>query len=137
MARVKGASTVDQAAHRLFDDVVLRRDRRAVCRKCGTELATAYHEERLYSVACGKCETLTLVKARDPYAAAAKVGIVARPAEDYHEDHGPVLWWHFPIEEPPVVGYQDSYDRYGDPIVTEYHTHWTPIPIPNAPTMED
>lgn len=28
----------------------------------------------------------------------------ARPASEYHEDMGPVLWWRFPIEEAPWVG---------------------------------
>jgi hypothetical protein len=28
----------------------------------------------------------------------------ARPISEYHEDMGPVLWWRFPIEEPPYVG---------------------------------
>ena len=27
-----------------------------------------------------------------------------RPASEYHEDMGPVLWWKFPIEEEPYVG---------------------------------
>ena len=27
-----------------------------------------------------------------------------RPFAEWHEDHGSVLWWHFPITEPPYVG---------------------------------
>ena len=27
-----------------------------------------------------------------------------RPFAEWHEDHGNVLWWHFPICEPPYVG---------------------------------
>lgn len=27
-----------------------------------------------------------------------------RPIAEYHEDMGTVLWWKFPIEEPPYVG---------------------------------
>ena len=137
MARVKGASIADQAAHRIYDEIVIPRNHGGLCVRCGAELITAYHEERLYSVRCKKCETVTLVKARDPYEAEEKVGIFARPAEEYHEDYGPVLWWHFPIEEPPEVGWQDSYDQYGNPIVTEYHTHWTPLPIPSEPKREE
>jgi hypothetical protein len=47
------------------------------------------------------------------------------PAE-WHEDTGPVLWWHFPIEEPPYVGtpLDDAWPGY--------HTHWTPIQVPAA-----
>lgn len=128
---------IDDAAHALFDADLIRLDRNAICMRCGNELATAYHEARLYSVECCNCKTITLVKARNPYEAAEKVGVIARPAEEYHEDYGSVLWWKFPIEEPPVVGTQDSYDRYGDPIVKEYHTHWSPIPIPREPKRED
>jgi hypothetical protein len=51
----------------------------------------------------------------------------ARPFEEWHEDVGPVLWWTFPVDEPPYVG---------TPLDTHwprYHTHWTPIPVPRAP----
>ena len=54
----------------------------------------------------------------------------ARPLEEWHEDYGDVLWWKFPIEEPPYVG---------SPLDEEwptYHTHWTPIPIPQPPKGE-
>ncbi|HZV56133.1 MAG TPA: hypothetical protein VFF89_00530 [Sphingobium sp.] len=27
-----------------------------------------------------------------------------RSFADWHEDHGAVLWWRFPIEEPPYIG---------------------------------
>lgn len=48
----------------------------------------------------------------------------ARPLEEWDEDHGDVLWWRFPIEEPPYVG------SPLDAAWPGYHTHWTPIPIP-------
>ncbi len=138
MAREKGATAADKAAHRLFDTKLPNRQSfPVICTRCNRELNVAYHEERLYSVECSGCETVTLVKARSPYEAAEKVGIIARPAEEYHEDYGDVLWWHFPIEEPPEVGTPNTFDRYGHPIVTEYHTHWTPLPIPSEPTKED
>ena len=47
---------------------------------------------------------------------------VARPLEEWHEDYGDVLWWKFPIEEPPYVGSPLCSDW------PEYHTHWTPLP---------
>lgn len=128
---------MDKAAHGIYDAKLLRRARGAICPRCGTELKTAYHEARLYSVECCNCETITLVKASNPYAAAEKVGVVAFPEEYWHEDYGTVLWWHFPVEEPPVVGTPDSFDRYGAPIVKEYHTHWTPLHVPNDPTAEE
>ena len=51
----------------------------------------------------------------------------ARPLEEWHEDYGPVLWWKFPVEEEPYVG---------SPLDAEwpaYHTHWTPITVPEPP----
>jgi hypothetical protein len=30
---------------------------------------------------------------------------ILRPASEYHDDLGSVLWFHLPIEEPPMVGY--------------------------------
>ncbi len=76
----------------------------------------------------------------------------ARPISEYHEDMGDVLWWKFPITEPPYVG---SPNDLGHEVVVEtgvygmghegserigsgitrvhaggwpgYHTHFTPI----------
>lgn len=49
------------------------------------------------------------------------------PLADYHEDLGPVLWWKFPIDEPPYSGTPLDSDWPG------YHTHWTPIVCPKEP----
>lgn len=46
----------------------------------------------------------------------------------YREEYGPVLWWVFPINEPPYVGTPNDSEWPG------YHTHWTPIWIPPDPT---
>ncbi len=48
----------------------------------------------------------------------------AKPRSWYHEDFGPVLWWRFPINEPPYVGTPHDDDWPG------YHTHWTLIDVP-------
>lgn len=73
----------------------------------------------------------------------------ARPISEYHEDMGPVLWWRFPIDEPPYVGspldlgfpIEMTIDWQGGvPLKTRvhvggwpgYHTHFTPLP--EAPT---
>lgn len=74
-----------------------------------------------------------------------KVELVARPLSEWHEDMGAVLWWRFPIEEPPYVGSPLDrgqsvrlrlLDRKGDQLAATdacvegwpgYHTHWTPI----------
>ena len=53
---------------------------------------------------------------------------LARPFADWHEDIGPVLWWAFPIEEPPYVG--TPLDAW---FVDGKYTHWTYIPEPVEP----
>ncbi len=55
------------------------------------------------------------------------VRVEARPLEEWGEDYGDVLWWKFPIEEPPYVGSPLDCDWSG------YHTHWTPIEVPEPP----
>jgi hypothetical protein len=67
-------------------------------------------------------------------AALAQPEPVARPEDEYHEDMGAVLWWRFPIDEPPYCG---------SPLDSEwpgYHTHFTPLgpmPIPANNTKEE
>jgi hypothetical protein len=48
-----------------------------------------------------------------------------RSLDEWHEDHGTVLWWTLPICEPPYVGAPLDSDWPG------YHTHWTAIAVPN------
>jgi len=46
---------------------------------------------------------------------------------DWHEDDGPVLWWMYPRrDEPPYAGTPLDTDW------PDYHTHWTPIVIPQT-----
>lgn len=52
---------------------------------------------------------------------------VARPESDYHEDMGNVLWWKFPVDEPPYCGSPLDSDWPG------YHTHFTPLPAVPVP----
>jgi len=55
----------------------------------------------------------------------------AKSIDEWHEDYGDVLWWTFPIEESPYCG---------SPLDVEwpdYHTHWTPIVIPTAPSPKE
>ncbi len=56
-----------------------------------------------------------------------------QPAETWHEDYGDVLWWHWPIEEPPHVGTPHDCNKYGEPgyIAKQqgiWLTHWSPLP---------
>ena len=53
--------------------------------------------------------------------------LTSNPLEDWHEDIGPVLWWRFPVNEPPYVGSPLDADWPG------YHTHWSVIPVPYPP----
>lgn len=50
-----------------------------------------------------------------------------RPLDDWHEDDGSVLWWRFPIVEPPYCGTPLDDDFPGNV------THWTPILVPEEP----
>ncbi len=57
----------------------------------------------------------------------ARYSPVPRPREEWHEDYGEVLWWFFPIVQPPTVGSPLEED------FPDYFTHWTPIVCPEAP----
>jgi hypothetical protein len=75
----------------------------------------------------------------------------ARPISEYHEDMGAVLWWKFPIEEPPYVGTPGDFgpsiavklftNMEETPLIqcgslggwTGYHTHFTMIEVPDEP----
>lgn len=46
---------------------------------------------------------------------------------EWDERDGPVLWWRFPVVEPPYVGTPLDDDWPG------YHTHWTRIVVPSEP----
>lgn len=50
--------------------------------------------------------------------------VEARLAEHWHEDIGPVLWWNFPVEEPPYCG--TPLDEH----FPKYKTHFTTIDMP-------
>lgn len=69
----------------------------------------------------------------------------AQPLSEYHEDMGAVLWWKFPVNEPPYVGSPNDAGRVvalqiigaSEPFQQctfmvggwpGYHTHWTPLP---------
>jgi hypothetical protein len=76
----------------------------------------------------------------------------AKPLSEWHEDIGPVLWWRFPVQEPPYVGTPldagravevTIHDAVRDYKYTEHiggwpghHTHWTPLPdAPREPQL--
>ena len=136
--RIPGASELDRSAHAVFAFAAGKRaggwrGTGVLCARCGHELKSSYCEERLYMVRCQECETVTLVKAASPAAAAERLGIMAQPADEWCEEYGDCLWWSFPIEEPPYLGTPISWDRHGDPTVPDECTHFTRIYLP----MED
>ena len=79
---------------------------------------------------------------KDGYNAASKANIkiinqldeptkvIAHLAEKWHEDIGPVLWWDFPVEEPPYCGtpLDDDFPKY--------KTHFTELHIPDEVEQE-
>ncbi len=74
----------------------------------------------------------------------------ARPISEYHEDMGNVLWWKFPINEPPYCGTPLDCGRAVEVTLSAhrvdkmmraniggwpgYHTHFTPLPAPSLST---
>lgn len=56
--------------------------------------------------------------------------IVAQPLEAWHEDFGDVLWWTWPVTEPPHCGSPLASDWPG------YHTHWTRFIVPPCALTE-
>lgn len=55
---------------------------------------------------------------------------VAKLAKHWHEDEGDVLWWNFPITEPPYCG-TPLYDNF-----PSYKTHFTKIEVPEEVEKE-
>lgn len=79
---------------------------------------------------------------KDGYNAASKANIkiinqldeptkvIAQLSEKWHEDIGPVLWWDFPVDEPPYCGtpLDDDFPKY--------KTHFTELHIPDEVEQE-
>lgn len=60
----------------------------------------------------------------------AMAGLEAKnacPKQEYREEMGCVLWWRFPIDEPPYLGMPLDHDW------PDYHTHFTQIICPDEP----
>ena len=69
-----------------------------------------------------------------------------RPAAEWHDDHGPVLWFHLPVQEPPYVGSgpgAGEQNRHGNPttcarlIEEGWLTHFSPLPDPRYMNTTD
>lgn len=132
--KTKGASELDKCAHRIYELATSKSEgwhnTNVNCPNCGEELETSYCEERVYIIRCRNCNKVSISEGKSPQGAAAKVGIVAFPADDWCEEDGDCLWWSFPIEEPPYLGSPISFDRYGNPTVPDWCTHFTRVYTP-------
>ncbi|MEK4474321.1 hypothetical protein NSQ91_13985 [Paenibacillus sp. FSL R7-0048] len=60
-----------------------------------------------------------------------KQQFAARPLDEWHEEMGDMLWWMFPIQEPPYCGNPLDSDW------SDCYTHWTPIVIPADPAPKE
>lgn len=49
--------------------------------------------------------------------------------DEWSEEDGEVLWWSFPIRQPPCVGEPDDVDP-------DHYTHFTTIPAPINPNRD-
>ena len=54
------------------------------------------------------------------------------PEDDWHEGYGAVLWWRFPVCEPPYCGTPLD----GGDWMDDYYTHFTVLDIPREPPTE-
>ena len=129
----KAANVVVKIARFRQRDVRFR-ESDATCPHCRRRLGVYYCESGTYAVKCHECETVTLLEARSPAQAAARVGIVARPLDEWTEDDGDVITMRFPIEDTSdiAIGYPNAYRTD----IPEDHTHFIPLPYPVAALEE-
>lgn len=84
MPTVEHYGNIDISANAVLDsatrkDGPLFRETDEMCPRCQRDLEVYYCENRTYIVRCKHCHIVTLVSARNPYEAAAKVGLHAKP----------------------------------------------------------
>lgn len=82
--------------------------------ECRCEIKTGFTISPLFGL-----EIIRLLRA-------ASAPPIARPLAEWHDDMGDVLWWKFPVNEPPYCGSPLDSDW------PDYHTHWTPIVVPGG-----
>lgn len=100
------------------------------CPRCRRLLGVYYCEGGIYAVKCQECETVTLLEARSPSQAAARVGVIARPLDEWTEDEGDVITMRFPIRDTSdiAIGYPNGCRTD----IPEDHTHFISLPCPVA-----
>jgi hypothetical protein len=99
--------------------------------------AKNYVEIEAFHPEAGKLSfTLMRMGGESPGARAARYERIIKayveplPLAQWHEDHGPQLWWKFPVSKPPYCGTPLNRDWPG------YHTHFTRIPVPKIPIFD-
>lgn len=85
----------------------------------------------LYAISPGACESVDrftmTANSTSTVRAQQWDSPVVRPLDEWCHDDGDVLWWRFPVSEPPYVG------TPGDDDFPSYVTHWTRIVVPGSP----
>lgn len=106
------------------------RESDATCPHCLRRLGVYYCESGTYAVKCDECETVTLLEARSPEQAAARVGVMAIPLDEWSGDIGDVITMRFPIEDASdvAIGHPSAYPME----IPDDHTHFIPLPYPVA-----
>jgi hypothetical protein len=74
-----------------------------------------------------EAEYAELARSRPAAEVTASRNEVPRPGSEWTEDDGDVLWFHYPICEPPWIGSPLSEDFDED-----WYQWWTPLPDGNA-----
>ena len=98
------------------------------CPFCGSKLLSFTKDGTATILLCGDCSGMGPLGMDEETAAIAwNMRGPLRPLAEWHEDNGAALWWNFPIDEPPWCG-QPIDDDW-----PHYHTHWTPLVLPDAP----
>lgn len=123
----KAANIVAEIASYRQNEVRFRLSN-AACAHCRRLLGVYYCEDGTYAVKCQECETVTLVKARSPAQAAARVGIVAMPLDEWTEDYGDVITMRWPIDDASCLNIGNPLSIPAD--IPEDHTHFIPLPYP-------
>lgn len=85
MPTVYGHHSFDIDANVILDatfgkDQPIFREMDEMCPRCQRDLEVYYCENRTYAVRCKHCKMVTIVSAGNPYEAAEKVGLHAKPA---------------------------------------------------------
>lgn len=100
------------------------------CVHCGGE-AGAYDIHGEIWIECSSCRMSTNTvqwSKREEIVSAwnRRASPPPRHIDDWHEEHGDVLWWRFPVIEPPYLGSPLSENWPGD------YTYWTPLAVPEG-----